>query len=171
MKVTQLVLIMSCLCTPFTHSCLYPNSKTECEGNTACPHCVICAHFTHSCPTPKPRQSMKLTQLVFVVSFLCTPFTHSCLYPKTNTEYEGNTACPHCVIICAHFTHSCLYPTSNTKYKGKTTCPCCVTTHTPTCVFHLEGPGEIKSREVVLSPQLAGSRQDQEEGGGAGSCS
>ena len=34
--------------------------------------------------------------------------------------------------------------------------------------LNLKGPGEIKRREVVLDPQLTGSRRDQEEGGGAG---
>ena len=86
------------------------------------------------------------------MSFFCTPFTRSCPYPNSNAEYEGNTAFSHCVIICAHFTRSCLYPTSKTKYKGKTVCPCCVTTHTPTSVCHIEGPGETKRREVVLDP-------------------
>ena len=38
-------------------------------------------------------------------------------------------------------------------------------------VGHSEGPGEIKRREVVLDPQLTGSRRNQEEGGGAGPCS
>ena len=35
----------------------------------------------------------------------------------------------------------------------------------------LQGPGEIKRREVVLDPQVTRSRQAQEEGGGAGPCS
>ena len=34
-----------------------------------------------------------------------------------------------------------------------------------------ECPGEIKWREVVLGPHVAGFRRDQEEGGGAGPCS
>ena len=34
--------------------------------------------------------------------------------------------------------------------------------------INLQGPGEIKRREVVLDHQLTGSRRDQEEGGGAG---
>ena len=33
--------------------------------------------------------------------------------------------------------------------------------------FILQGPGEIQSREVVLDPQVTGSRRDQEQGGGA----
>ena len=32
----------------------------------------------------------------------------------------------------------------------------------------LQGPGELKRREVVLDPQVTGSRRAQEEGGGAG---
>ena len=35
----------------------------------------------------------------------------------------------------------------------------------------LQGPGEIKMREVVLYPQVPGFRRDQEEGGGVGPCS
>ena len=34
-------------------------------------------------------------------------------------------------------------------------------THTPVC--HSEGPGEINRREVVLDPQVTGSRRDQEQ--------
>ena len=35
----------------------------------------------------------------------------------------------------------------------------------------LQGPGELKRREVVLDPHVTGSRRDQEEGGGAGPSS
>ena len=35
----------------------------------------------------------------------------------------------------------------------------------------LQGPDEIKRREVVLDPQVAGSRRDKEEGGGVGPTS
>ena len=42
-------------------------------------------------------------------------------------------------------------------------------THTAVRVIHrVQARSRLRPREVVLDPQLTGSRRDQEEGGGAG---
>ena len=164
MKVTKLALFVSFLCTPFTHSCPDPKTKTEYKANTACLRCVFSLYTFHpQLPLPQ-NQVQKLIQLVFIVSFLCTPFTHSMKVTQLVfivsflcTPFTHSMKVTQLALIVSLFVHLSLtiastpLPTQSTKVRYLSLL--CHHSHTHLCV------------------SLRGSRRDQEEGGGAGPCS